>query len=323
MLARLKGFAAMARSDGDGVPTVSVGLPVFNGEQYVAEAIESILGQSFEDFELLIQDNASTDDTEEICRAFAQKDPRVQYVRNQSNVGAIPNFNLVFKRARGRYFKWAAHDDICAPDFLRLCVEVLEKEPEVVLCCGQARLINDDGSPVAYDPAARCYVTKYGQPVGVIDPLNRAEGPRAAKRFWDVLVRTMRTFEIFGVIRSDVLRRTGLHAPYYGSDKVLLAELSLHGPFRLLPEVLLYRRCHGEQSSILTTKKKSVWIGKGGREGWLSLRLRKVIPGYVNVVRQSRIGFNQKLMCYSAIAYRFVAPQTWIKQFMPGRYTET
>jgi glycosyltransferase involved in cell wall biosynthesis len=304
-------------------PTVSVGLPVFNGSDYVAEAIQSILAQTYEDFELLIQDNASTDETEAICRAYAEKDPRVSYVRNAENVGATANFNLAFERARGRYFKWAAHPDVCAPDFLRLCVEVLEKDPSVVLCSGQARLINADGSPVRYDEERKCFVTTDGTPVGVLDPEQRATGRVPAVRFWDILVRTMRTFEIFGVIRSDVLRRTVLHANYYGSDKVLLAELSLLGRFHLLPDVLLFRRCHGRQSSLLSTNQKGAWIGNARRQGWLSLRLRKVIPGYIQVVHRSPVGLGQKLICDSAIAWRLIAPQTWIKQFRPGRLTET
>ncbi len=313
----------MSAVKGSGIPAISVGLPVYNGADYVAEAIESLINQSFEDFELLIQDNASTDGTEQICRAYAAADPRISYVRNPQNVGAAANYNLVFQRARGRYFKWAAHDDVCTPDFLERCVEVLERDPAVVLCCGQTQLINDDGSPVTYDWKQKCYVTRHGERVGQIDPHHRAEGARPASRFWDVLVRTMRTFEIFGVIRSNVLRKTHLHGGYYGSDKVLLAELSLLGRFHLLPEVLLYRRCHPGQSSNLGLTQKHSWIGGGRREGWLTLRLRKVIPGYVEVVRGAPIALADKIVCYSAIAYRLIAPQTWIKQFLPGRYTET
>jgi glycosyltransferase involved in cell wall biosynthesis len=304
-------------------PTVSVGLPVYNGADYLAQAIESLLGQTFEDFELLVQDNASTDATEEICRSYAAADPRVSYVCNAQNVGAAANYNLVFQRARGRYFKWAAHDDVCTPDFLERCVEVLDRDAAVVLCCGQTQLINDDGSPVAYDWKQKCYVTRHGERVGQIDPDHRAEGARPASRFWDVLVRTMRTFEIFGLIRADVLRKTRLHGGYYGSDKVLLAELSLLGRFHLLPQVLLYRRCHRAQSSNLALTQKSSWIGGGRRDDWLTLRLRNVIPGYVDVVRGAPIALADKVACYGAIAYRLVAPQTWIKQFLPGRYTET
>ena len=312
----------MSAVKNSGIPAISVGLPVYNGADYLAEAIASLIDQSFEDFELLIQDNASTDATEQICRAYAATDPRISYVRNPQNVGAAANYNLVFERACGRYFKWAAHDDVCTPDFLERCVEVLERDPAIVLCCGQTRLINDDGSPVAYDWKQKCYVTRHGERVGQIDPHHRAEGARPASRFWDVLVRTMRTFEIFGVIRSDVLRKTHLHGGYYGSDKVLLAELSLLGRFHLLPEVLLYRRCHRAQSSNLGLTQKSSWIG-GGRDHWLTLRLRKVIPGYVEVVRGAPIALVDKIVCYGAIAYRLIAPQTWIKQFLPGRYTET
>ncbi len=313
----------MSAFNGFAVPKVSIGLPVYNGADYVAEAIESILNQSFQDFELLIQDNASTDATEDICLAYAARDRRVSYVRNPGNVGAAGNYNLVFERARGRYFKWAAHDDVCAPDFLERCVEALDRDPAVVLCCGQTVLINDDGSPVDYDGEQKCYVTRHGERVGQIDPLHRAGGDRPAGRFWDVLVRTMRTFEIFGVIRSDMLRRTHLHGGYYGSDKVLLAELSLLGRFHLLPQVLLSRRCHRNQSSNMALTQKSSWIGGGKANGWLTLRLRKVIPGYIEVVHDAPIAIAQKAMCYGAIVYRLVAPQTWIKQFMPGRYTET
>ena len=134
-------------------------------------------------------------------------------------------------------------------------------------------------------------MTRQGTPVGIIDPEHRAEGAEPARRFWDVLVRTMRTFEIFGLIRADVLRRTRLHGNYYGSDKVLLAELSLHGRFNLLPDVLMYRRCHPSQSSLLSVASKSLWSGAGRRrEHWLSLRLRRVIPGYLQVFGRRRSG---------------------------------
>jgi glycosyltransferase involved in cell wall biosynthesis len=318
------GAGAMSRNlEGSAVPTLSVGLPVYNGADFVAEAIESILSQSFTDFELLIQDNASTDATEDICRSYAAIDARVHYVRNPQNVGAAPNYNLVFERARGRYFKWAAHDDVCMPDFFERCVEALERESAAVLCCGQTQLINDDGSSVSYDIEQRCYVTRHGERVGRIDPLHRAEGTRPFGRFWDVLVRTMRTFEIFGVIRADVLRKTHLHRSYYGSDKVLLAQLSLLGRFHLLPEVLLLRRCHRNQSSNLALTQKGNWIGGGKAPGWLILRLQKVIPGYIEVVQGAPISLTDKVACYGAIVYRLIAPQTWIKQFLPGRYTET
>jgi len=119
----------------DHLPRVSIGLPVYNGEDYLAEAVDSILAQTFEAFELILSDNASTDATEEICRGYETQDPRVRYFRSPTNRGAAWNYNNTVHMANSsEYFKWAAHDDTCAPEYLRKCVEVLDRDPEVVLC---------------------------------------------------------------------------------------------------------------------------------------------------------------------------------------------
>jgi len=123
-------------------PLVSIGIPIFNAEEFLADALESLLGQTLGDFELLISDNASTDGTEEIGRAFAARDPRIQYVRNTQNLGASPNFNRVLEMARGKYFKCAAHDDLCEPTYLEKCVSVLEGDKEAVHCFTGTKLID-------------------------------------------------------------------------------------------------------------------------------------------------------------------------------------
>src|SRR3989304_6465989 len=118
----------------DETPLVSVGLPVFNGNKYIEQAIDSILAQTYQNFELIISDNASNDRTQEICQAFVARDKRIKYFRNDKNLGAAPNFNNVFNLSSGKYFKWAAYDDLLAPDFLSRCIDVLESMPDVVLC---------------------------------------------------------------------------------------------------------------------------------------------------------------------------------------------
>src|SRR6185312_14478503 len=100
------------------VPLVSVGLPVFNGETFLEDAIRSVLAQKLDDLELILCDNASNDRTAEICRDYEARDPRIHYFRNPRNLGAAANYNLAFTRARGRYFKWLAHDDRMLPSFL-------------------------------------------------------------------------------------------------------------------------------------------------------------------------------------------------------------
>jgi len=115
-------------------PRVSIGLPVFNGENYLTEAISSVLNQTFTDLELVICDNASTDRTHAICCEYAAADQRVRYIRNESNIGAAKNYNLVWEKSTGTYFKWLAHDDRLLPGYVAATVAALEHDPGVVLC---------------------------------------------------------------------------------------------------------------------------------------------------------------------------------------------
>ena len=123
-------------------PTVSIGMPVYNGEKYLRQAISSILNQTYPDFELIISDNASTDETRQICLQYAARDRRIRYQCNPQNIGAAKNFNLVFKLASGKYFKWMAHDDTVTSDFLSKCVDILEQNLQVVLCHTRVRIID-------------------------------------------------------------------------------------------------------------------------------------------------------------------------------------
>ncbi len=129
-------------------PRVSVGLAVYNGENFIRAAIDSILAQTFTDFELVISDNASTDKTQEICLEYAAKDGRIRYYRCERNMGAAWNQNRVFELSRGEYFRLAAHDDVIAPEYLAKCVEVLDQNPSVVLCHSWTKAINDQGEVI-------------------------------------------------------------------------------------------------------------------------------------------------------------------------------
>jgi glycosyltransferase involved in cell wall biosynthesis len=113
-------------------PIVSIGMPVYNAEKFIKEAVDSLLAQTFKDFELIISDNASTDGTEVICREYAEKDPRIRYVRQLENHGAIANFNFVLGEAQGKYFMWAAHDDHWMPEFISASLHVLENDGQAV-----------------------------------------------------------------------------------------------------------------------------------------------------------------------------------------------
>jgi len=215
------------------MPTLSIALPVYNGERYLRQALDSLLAQSFTDFELLIADNASTDATAEIAPEYAARDPRIRYHRNPQNVGAARNFNLAFGLTSGRYFKWVAHDDLLHRDFLQRCVEALDRDPGAVLAFTRSRIIDEDGRPLG----------DYEYALGT-------ESSSPAARF-GALLEYHRCFESFGVIRRDALEQTRLIGSHAHGDGVLLAHLALLGRFVEIPEFLFFPRKHGEQSSTM------------------------------------------------------------------------
>jgi len=210
-------------------PKVTIGLPVYNGENYLAPAIESVLKQTYGDFELFISDNASTDSTRDICLDFAARDPRVVYHRQDRNIGAALNHNFCGRRATGKYFKFAAHDDLLEPEYLARCVAPLEEHPDAVLCQSRTRIVGDEGEGIAVHYPG-------------------LESSSAAERFGVVILKPHWCVEVYGLIRTSALARTNLEAPYFGGDKVLLAELALLGKFLHVPEPLFINRDHAARS---------------------------------------------------------------------------
>jgi glycosyltransferase involved in cell wall biosynthesis len=211
-------------------PRLSIGLPVYNGEKFLKEAIESLLAQTFADFELIICDNASTDKTEEICRTYATKDERIRYYRNERNIGCAPNFNRVFELSTGEYFKWAAYDDLHAPDFISRCIEILDKDPSIILCHSQAYLI-DENSDIL-----RTYDIKL-----------KTDSPKPQERFHELLTKHL-CYQCYGVIRASALRITPPMGSYGFGDGILLSRLGILGKFYEIGDRLFFARVHPQQS---------------------------------------------------------------------------
>lgn len=264
------------------VPHVSIGLPVFQGENYLEEALQSILAQTFSDFELIISDNASTDRTQAICEAYAQRDSRIRYYHNESNVGAGPNFNRTVALARGKYFKWAAHDDLLMPDFLEKCVAVLDRDPSIVLCHTKAKEISASGE----------FIKNHGI------ELPRANSSKPHERFADLILIQHPCFDVFGLMRIDVLKKTPMIASYIGSDRVLLAELALHGRFYKIPEHLFITRCHIQQSVLaIPIHRRRHWFDTTQTDGRAFPHWRYWYE-YYNCVKRTSLTTADRNACY-------------------------
>jgi hypothetical protein len=216
-------------------PLVSVGLAVHDGERYLAAALDCLVGQTWRHLEILVGDNASTDRTREICLRYAERDPRIRYLRSERNRGAAWNFNRLTEHARGRYFRWAAADDLIGVECVERSVEVLEARPDVVLVYPKTLLVDEEGTPIdTYE-----------------DDLH-LEQERPSERFLQVHRRLGLCNAFYGTIRLSELRRTGLLRPCPAPDMVLLPELALYGKFVELPERLFHRRFHEEAASAKT-----------------------------------------------------------------------
>ncbi|HEV8585519.1 MAG TPA: glycosyltransferase [Methylomirabilota bacterium] len=246
-------------------PRVSVGMPVYNGERFLGPAIEAVLAQTYGDLELVIADNASTDATPDICRAYAARDRRIRYVRNATNIGAAGNFNRVFRLSAGEYYKLANADDLCAPELVARCAAVLDAHAGTVLCYARATLIDERGDAI-----------------GPYEDGLDLRSPSAPDRFRAALygIGLVNVFQ--GLVRSSALRRTRLLGSYLASDVLLIETLTLHGCFHELPERLFLRRLHaGAASSLRSTVSRLAYLDPTIRRpsapvGWRHLRERLV-----------------------------------------------
>ena len=267
------------------IPKVSIGLPVYNGERYIRCAIDSILKQTFDDFELIISDNASTDSTPDICQHYAQQDSRIRYFRQPHNIGLAPNHNFAVEQARAELFKWASNDDLYARDLLERCVDALDGNPDVVLAHSWTAMIDGSGAVTK--------ATEY--------PLATAS-PRAPERFRSLLFDDGGDDD-GGVIRTKVLRQTAMKDSYHHADRTIIAELSLYGRFYQVPDWLYFRRDHPERAERACPTMRSRCANMDPRR---ADRLRhpavrlygEYIWGYMSMIRRAPLSSADRRECY-------------------------
>lgn len=216
----------------ESVPRVTVGIPVYNGERYLAEAIESALAQTYSDLEVVIADNASTDATPQICEAYAAQDDRVRYVRNPENLGASANYERVFELSKAEYFCWMPADEAMMPRYLEALVPVLDEEPDVVLAFPRYLMRHGSDPARVHDVSRDC------------DLRQATARGRIQKYFRERIVGP--NWPIFGLYRKDILAKTQLLRPVIGADDYVTLEMVLLGKLGQVPEELYILRTHEE-----------------------------------------------------------------------------
>jgi len=227
---------------------VSIGLPVFNGERFLAQAVESLLNQTYKNIELIISDNASTDATPDLCKRYAASDARVRYSRLPENIGGVPNANRVFSLASGAYCMLAADDDVWQPTYVEQCVRCLERDPSAVLVCSEMAIIDETGTIQRRVGFSR-----------TSDSLRPADRLREFANIFTIADAT------YGVTRTRTVRQTPLFAIHPGHDRIFLAELALRGRIVRIPEYLYLRREHDRRSvnAYPSLRERYAWLSPG------------------------------------------------------------
>jgi glycosyltransferase involved in cell wall biosynthesis len=277
-------------------PPVSIGLPVYNGARYLREALDSLLAQTYTDFELVVGDNASTDGTREIALDAASRDPRVRYLPSAENRGAAWNYNRVFEATGGRYFRWAAHDDVVAPTYLERVVAALEDAPPTTVLA----------------QTLTTFIDENGEEVGPWNDEFEMSSRHAWRRLAQLVRHLVKSNVLFGLIRRSALERTRLHGAYPSADYVLLAELALLGPWLVVPERLFLRRVHPGMSRLAQRSLEDVaeWFEPGtGRDA--RPEFLRLLTEHLRALAASPIGVRERALATAVFLPLWLDRHKW------------
>lgn len=284
-------------------PLVTVGLLVHNGERTLRESLDSVLGQTFTDFEVVISDDASSDRSAAICEEYVQRDPRVRLIRQPVNIGGIKNFNAVVTEASGTYFLWMTDHDRWLPGYLEACVAELEAHPSAVLCYGRTRLIDPEGRPV-------------GEQDLRMDTLGLSQQSRLNITLWGLEAGTAR---IYGLQRTSAMRRLKRYPEVYrdilAPDVVLLLELALLGDFIYVDDVFFELRTSPSDSDKQLYMRKLHVKPRSGFHG--ALLFGRIVAAEFEAIRAQvgsparRLAARVGVVNYMAARYSWLLTLLW------------
>lgn len=303
----------------DGRPAVSVAIPVWNGEEFVAAAIESVLEQSYSDFELVVVDNASDDRTYDIAMGYAEDDDRISVHRNATNIGLSPNFARALELSNGTYFKWLAADDVMSARFLELAKAAFDSDPGLVIATAPMPYIDEDGAILEPDSDG-VVSTHYGETFTdtpfPVDLTSASPG----RRFRSILFEgTSNVFNqvYFGLIRASVLRAVPPLGHHMGAEKALLGRLLMAGRAVELSGATLARRLHPGHFGAQSRRDTLAGLNPGRRVSMLRSPIDQ-IAGYLRVVSEADIPRSEKRVAYKAVIEKAFRADTVKRLVVPG-----
>ena len=271
-------------------PRLTLGLPVYNGERFLAQSLDALLAQTYTDFELIISDNASSDRTSEIAKQYQSVDARIRYFRHDQNRGSTFNHNFAIGPARGELFKWVSDDDLYAPELLQRCINALDSRPELALAHSWTAFIDEESKITER--------AQYGLTTDVPDPV---------ERFRSVLY-TDGGDDMYGVMRMSILRQIRPFNSYHWADRTFVAELALHGPFHNEADYLYLRRDHPMRTSALgrnDIRLRCSRLDPARANRWrhpLVRLMAEYVLGFASAVRRAPLSPQDRRRCRKELA---------------------
>lgn len=285
------------------VPTISVGIPVYNAERYLAEALASLVAQSHTDMEIVVCDNASTDETPAIIEHFAREDSRIRPYRNRKNRGLVANFTRVFELSRGRYFRWHAYDDLCLPTHLEECLRALEASPRAIGSFSLAHQINGAGIVVSTDIESR------------LREALRSDHP--VQRMKATITLNGWSGVIHGLMRREVLADFMPYRDYFGADRLLLTQLALRGPMVPVKDGLFVQRYHDSNSSRRSTRELAGLLTGRPPRG-LIFPMGKAFVDYLRLFQHPSLNTVERLRLTRYLFFHGMRPDVLWNLVVPG-----
>ena len=275
-------------------PKISIGMPVWNGEDFIGLALDSLLAQDFKDFEIILSDNASTDNTEKICEEYTAKDKRIRYIRQEKNIGVDKNFNFVLDKAEGEYFMWAAYDDLWEPSYISEMVKVLDNNKSVIVAFCFSDNIDKEGE----------FIRTY---YGCINSGIFSQGT-IFKRVLTFLTKNIPLPSIYGLMRTQIVKKVvgeifnfkknesnlSHNRGLYSWDVLVQFQLLFEGDLYIVDGVLFHYRLMRKDTDIYLKSHKKLDISF-----FFLLKFFKMfidVHGYFTNVRN--IIFTSKLNLY-------------------------
>ena len=277
--------------ENNNIPKVSIGMPVYNGAKFIRKALDSLITQTFTDFELIISDNASTDQTKKICKQYVAKDQRIRYSRQTENKGVAFNFNFVLEQAEGEYFMWAACDDLCEHNYITELVECFQHDESLVLCGSDTKIIDSTGNRIRIEHLESIYIK------------NINDWEKTRRLFFRYPTSNI-FFTIYGLYKTEALKKCGIPSSgwkglFTNSEVPFLARLSLLGRIAAIPKTLKSYRVH-DSSIYLTETKRLTFLD--------SILLQIITVKHVSdVLIKANISIQEKTILYSILFYSWLS----------------